>query len=76
MIQLAGKKVTRMQCHIGFGHSARTGQDEKVDKAYMEVTPGGVYVKNKDGEFLVPYSNVVWCKLASSEENKPVAKAV
>lgn len=67
MIQLAGREVLRAQFHVGFGHTSRTGQDSIVDKSYMEVTPGGIYVKNKEAEWLVPFSNVVWCKLAPLE---------
>ncbi len=64
MIQIAGRVVERMQTHVGFGYQSRTGQDRERDDATMEVTPGGIYVKNKEGEWLVPYSNVLWAKLA------------
>lgn len=69
---LIGRGVTHAQFHVGFGHTARTGCDAKRDEAYMEVQPTGVYVKKKEGEWLVPYSNVTWAKLAD-EPSDPKA---
>lgn len=65
---LVGRTVSRAQFHVGFGDSARTGCHAEKDSAHMEITPPGLFVKKKDGEWLVPYSNVTWCKL--NEETK------
>lgn len=68
---LAGRKVKRAQFHVGFGDTARTGCHAEKDKAYMELTPIGVYVEtSKKEEFIVPYSNVTWCNLMP-EDLKP-----
>jgi hypothetical protein len=65
---LIGRVVTHAQFHTGVGHVPRTGYDAKRDDAYMEIQPTGVYVKKKEGEFLVPYSNVLWCRFAEVEK--------
>lgn len=66
-VNLLGRKLERAQFHVGFGDSARTGCHAEKDKAHMEVTPAGVYVKKADGEWMVPYANVVWTKLAPAD---------
>ncbi len=67
---LVGRLVDRAQFHVGFGNEAKTGLSRKVNGAHMEVTPPGIYVEIKGKEFLVPYSNVVWCELLKEEEAK------
>lgn len=62
-VSLIGRQVETAQFHVGFGFAAKTGLNVKKDDAYMEIQPTGVYVKKKDGEWLVPYSNVVWTQL-------------
>lgn len=64
MKSLVGRKVERAQFHVGFGDQSRTGCHAEKDKAYMEITPPGIYIKKEKGEWLVPYSNVTWAKLA------------
>lgn len=64
---LNGRSVEQAQFHVGFGYLARTGCNAKKDKAYMEITPVGVYVKQNGKEWVVPYSNVTWCELAEDK---------
>lgn len=63
MMNVAGRKVERASFHVGFGLSSNLSCSVDRDKAYMEVTGAGLYIKKADGEFLVPYSNVTWVKL-------------
>lgn len=63
MVQIQGRIVDQAQFHVGFGFVARTGCNRTTDKAHMELTPAGLYIKNPEGEWVVPYSNVTWCKL-------------
>lgn len=67
---LLGRKVLRMQCHVGYGDTAKTGAHYERDNAQMVVTPAGIYLKQPKGEFLVPYSNVTWCQLEKEDGNK------
>lgn len=71
-MDLMGRKVSRMQCHVGYGNTARTGCSAEVDKAYMELTPVGVYLKDAKGaEYVVPYSNVTWTQLGPGSADVP-----
>lgn len=63
MKNLHGARVERAQFHVGYGNLARTGCDAVKDDAHMEITPAGVYIKRKEGEWVVPFSNTVWLKL-------------
>lgn len=59
-----GAPVKRAQFHVGYGNLSRTGCDTVKDSAEMELTPAGVYIKRKEGTWIVPYSNTVWVELA------------
>lgn len=61
---ILGRSVEKARFHVGYDEVSRTGCHAEKDKAYMEVMPPGLYIKKQEGgEFLVPYSNVLWLKL-------------
>lgn len=60
---VSGRLVERVQFHVGYGDTAKTGCHAEKDQAHIELIPPGVFIKKKDGEWLVPYANTLWAKL-------------
>lgn len=59
------RKVSHANFHVGYGHTARTGCNAERDRAELTVIPVGIQIKDEKGdEYIVPWSNVTWAKLA------------
>lgn len=69
-MKIAGRQVVQAQFHSGVGNLPRTGCNAVRDDAYMEVTPGGLYIRyNKLKKvILVGAGNLLWQELEWDED--------